>query len=249
MGRRTRGWRSAFGKRNRRARYRSEGARQKHAAGALLRRWIPLGAGRRQPSKDGLYRCHLARRRLESMATGRPPRGQVSGPPALFPDRTAWETWLAANHTTSDGLWLRLSKKGSPIQSVSYAEALDAALCYGWIDAQKKPESEHAWLQRFTPRRPKSIWSKVNREKAVALIKAGRMQPAGLPQVERARQDGRWDAAYDSPSSAEVPEDLLAALDRSPRAKAFFSTLDRANRYAILWRIQTTKKAETRARR
>jgi uncharacterized protein YdeI (YjbR/CyaY-like superfamily) len=157
--------------------------------------------------------------------------------------------WLAANHATSDGVWLRLAKKGSPIHSVSHAEALEAALCYGWIDAQKKPESDHAWLQRFTPRRPKSIWSKVNREKAVALIEAGRMQPAGLQQVERARQDGRWDAAYDSPSSAGVPEDLQAALDRNARAKAFFGTLDRANRYAILWRIQTAKKAETRARR
>jgi uncharacterized protein YdeI (YjbR/CyaY-like superfamily) len=167
----------------------------------------------------------------------------------LFPHQNAWIEWLAANHATSAGVWLRLAKKGSPIQSVSYAEALEAALCYGWIDAQKKPESEHAWLQRFTPRRPKSIWSKVNRDKATALIEAGRMQPAGLQQVERARQDGRWDAAYDSPGSAEVPDDLQAALDRNAQAKAFFRTLDRANRYAILWRVQTAKKAETRTRR
>ncbi|HUE22974.1 MAG TPA: YdeI/OmpD-associated family protein [Bryobacteraceae bacterium] len=144
---------------------------------------------------------------------------------------------------------MRLAKKGSAIQSVSYGEALEAALCYGWIDAQKKGESEHAWLQRFTPRRAKSIWSKVNREKAAALIKAGRMQPAGLHQVALARQDGRWDAAYDSPANAEVPDDLAAALARSAPAKEFFRTLDRANRYAILWRIQTAKKADTRARR
>lgn len=167
----------------------------------------------------------------------------------LFPHQKAWEAWLRANHAVSAGLWLRLAKKGSSIRSVSYAEALEAALCYGWIDAQKKGESENAWLQRFTPRRDRSIWSKVNRQKAVALIEASRMQPAGLEQVARAQKDGRWDAAYDSPGAAAVPEDLQAALDRSARAEAFFRTLDRANRYAILWRIQTARKAETRARR
>lgn len=167
----------------------------------------------------------------------------------LFRRQQDWQNWLEANHAASSGVWLRLAKKGSATQSVSYGEALEAALCYGWIDAQKKPESEHAWLQRFTPRRPKSIWSKVNREKAEALIKAGRMQPAGLEQVARAKQDGRWNAAYDSPAGAEVPDDFAAALNSNARAKAFFGTLDRANRYAILWRIQTAKKAETRARR
>jgi uncharacterized protein YdeI (YjbR/CyaY-like superfamily) len=167
----------------------------------------------------------------------------------LFRRQKDWQDWLGANHATSSGAWLRLAKKRSAIQSVSYREALEAALCFGWIDAQKKGESEQAWLQRFTPRRDKSIWSKVNRGKAAALIKAGRMQPAGLEQVERAKKDGRWGAAYDSPGSAEVPDDLQAALDRNPRAKAFFGALDRANRYAILWRIQTVKKAETRARR
>jgi len=167
----------------------------------------------------------------------------------LFANSQEWIAWLDESHATSSGVWLRLAKKGSPIQSVSYREALEAALCYGWIDAQKKRESEHAWLQRFTPRRNKSIWSKVNREKAVALIKAGRMQPTGLEQVESAKKDGRWEAAYDSPGNAEVPDDLQAALDRNARAKAFFRTLDRANRYAILFRIQTVKKAETRARR
>jgi uncharacterized protein YdeI (YjbR/CyaY-like superfamily) len=169
--------------------------------------------------------------------------------PLLFSDQAAWIAWLAANHKTSPGLWLRLAKKGCPTPSVSYGEALEAALCYGWIDAQKKGESEQIWLQRFTPRREKSIWSKVNREKAVALIKAGRMQPAGLEQVARAKKDGRWEAAYDSPRAAEVPDDLQAALDRNAQARAFFAALDRANRYAILWRVQTAKKAETRARR
>jgi len=167
----------------------------------------------------------------------------------LFPRQKDWEVWLRMHHASSSGVWLRLAKKGSAIQSVSYGEALEAALCYGWIDAQKKGESQQAWLQRFTPRRTKSIWSKVNREKAAALIEAGRMQAAGLDQVARAKQDGRWIAAYDSPANAEVPDDLSAALDRNARAKAFFHTLDRANRYAILWRIQTVKKAETRARR
>jgi len=182
------------------------------------------------------------------MAAGGAPSREVNTI-VLFAEQKDWTAWLDANHTASDGVWLRLAKKGSGIQSVSYAEALEAALCYGWIDAQKKGESEQAWLQRFTPRRSKSIWSKVNREKAAALIKVGRMQPAGIEQVERAKKDGRWDAAYDSPGSAEVPEDLQAALDRNARAKAFFATLDRANRYAILWRIQTVKKADTRARR
>jgi uncharacterized protein YdeI (YjbR/CyaY-like superfamily) len=189
------------------------------------------------------------------MADGR--RGSRRGCPwrskldpiILFHDQKAWLAWLESNHKISTGLWLRLAKKGATVQSVTYAEALEGALCYGWIDAQKKGESEHAWLQRFTSRRTKSIWSKVNREKATALIQARRMQPAGLEQVARAKKDGRWDAAYDSPGNAEVPDDLQAALDGNARAQAFFGTLDRANRYAILWRIQTVKKAETRARR
>jgi uncharacterized protein YdeI (YjbR/CyaY-like superfamily) len=146
-------------------------------------------------------------------------------------------------------VWVRLAKKGAVAASVSYMEALEAALCYGWIDAQKKADSGQAWLQRFTPRQAKSIWSKVNRQKALALIEAGRMQPAGFEQVERAKKDGRWDAAYDSPASATVPGDFQAALDLNPRAKEFFATLERRNTYAILFRIQTVKRAETRARR
>jgi uncharacterized protein YdeI (YjbR/CyaY-like superfamily) len=167
----------------------------------------------------------------------------------LFKRQEDWEAWLAAHGTSSGGVWLRLAKKGSPECSVSYAEALESALCYGWIDGQKKPESEQAWLQRFTPRRPKSIWSKINREKAIGLMAAGRMQPAGLEQVERARSDGRWEAAYDSPSKAAMPDDFAAALEQNAGAKAFFATLDRTNRYAVLWRIQTAKTGETRARR
>lgn len=170
-------------------------------------------------------------------------------PVMLFAGPKQWTAWLGKNHTMCSGVWLRIAKKGSAVKSITYAEALEAALCYGWIDAQKRPESDEAWLQRFTPRREKSIWSKINREKATALIAAGRMQPAGVAQVERAKQDGRWDAAYDSFSAAAVPEDLQAALDVNEPAREFFAGLDRANRYAVLWRIQTVKRAETRARK
>jgi uncharacterized protein YdeI (YjbR/CyaY-like superfamily) len=170
-------------------------------------------------------------------------------PICLFPHQEAWAAWLDKNHLISPGVWLRLAKKGTGAQSVSYGEALDVALCYGWIDGQKKGESESTWLQKFVPRARKSIWSKINRQKALALVKAGRMRPAGLEQIERAEEDGRWDAAYDSPAGATVPSDFQAALDCNPRAKAFFAALDRANRYAILFRIQTAKKSETRVKR
>ncbi len=166
-----------------------------------------------------------------------------------FERQQDWKAWLDANHAASSGVWLRLAKKASGAPSVSYAEALEAALCYGWIDGQKQSYDTDSWLQKFTPRGAKSIWSKVNRAKALALIERGQMKPAGLAAIERARQDGRWEAAYDSPSGATVPSDLQAALDRNGRAKAFFATLDRRNRYAILFRIQTAKRAETRARR
>jgi len=169
--------------------------------------------------------------------------------PFLFPRQKDWAAWLARNHDKSPGVWLRLAKKASGIQTVSYSEALDVALCHGWIDAQKKSESETTWLQRFTPRATKSIWSKINREKAIALIQSGRMKPAGLAQIERAKKDGRWEAAYDSPSAATASPDLQAALDRNPRAKAFYATLDSQNRYAVLFRIQTAKKPETRVKR
>lgn len=166
-----------------------------------------------------------------------------------FSDQKAWEKWLKTNHLTSSGIWMKLAKKASGTPSITYPEAIDAALCYGWIDGQKQSHSAEAWLQKFTPRGRRSIWSKINREKALALIENGRMQPAGLTEIERARQDGRWEQAYDSPQNAEMPPDLRAALNKNSRAKAFFATLEGRNRYAILWRVQTAKKAETRSKR
>jgi uncharacterized protein YdeI (YjbR/CyaY-like superfamily) len=170
-------------------------------------------------------------------------------PTLLFPKQKDWADWLRKNHAKSPGVWLKLAKKTSGSQSVSYAEALEIALCYGWIDGQKKSYDESFWLQKFTPRGAKSIWSKINKAKAGELIKSGRMKPAGLNAVERAKQDGRWDAAYDLPSASTVPTDFQARLNKSAKAKAFFATLNSANRYAILFRIQTAKKAETRARK
>jgi uncharacterized protein YdeI (YjbR/CyaY-like superfamily) len=167
----------------------------------------------------------------------------------LFAKPSDWEAWLAGNHGSSQEVWLRLGKKGSRTRSVTYAEALEVALCYGWIDGQKLAESEQAWLQRFLPRSARSIWSRINREKAQALIVRGRMQPAGHAAIDVAKKNGNWDAAYESPNAAAVPPDLQAALDANPQAREFFDALDRANRYAILFRIQTVKKPETRARK
>jgi len=167
----------------------------------------------------------------------------------LFATASAWESWLAKNHRTSPGLWLRLAKKGSDLRSVTYAEALEIALCYGWIDGQKRGESDQAWLQRFLPRSGKSIWSKINREKALALILSKRMKPAGHEAIDAAKKNGMWDSAYDSPKSAQVPADFQAALNASPRARDFFRALDSANRYAVLFRIQKHEQAETRARK
>ena len=167
----------------------------------------------------------------------------------LFKTRKHWAAWLDRNHRESTGLWLQFAKKSSGLQSVTYAEAVEVALCYGWIDGQKRPHDQETWLQRFVPRSARSVWSKINREKAAALIASGEMKPAGLAAIEQARLSGRWDAAYDSPRNAVVPTDFQTALDASPRAKAFFETLDKTNRYAILWRIQTVKKPETRVRK
>jgi uncharacterized protein YdeI (YjbR/CyaY-like superfamily) len=161
-----------------------------------------------------------------------------------------WKKWLDKNHAKSSGVWLRLAKKDSGLESVSRNEALDVALCYGWIDGQvKKDGDERTWLQKFTPRRSRSIWSKINREKVSALIESGEMQPAGHAEVERAKSDGRWEAAYDSPKSMAVPDDLRKALASNKKAKAFFEKLNSQNRFAILFRIHTAKKAETRDRR
>jgi uncharacterized protein YdeI (YjbR/CyaY-like superfamily) len=166
-----------------------------------------------------------------------------------FASQAALATWLAKNHGKSDGVWLKLAKKGARTPSVTYAEAVEVALAWGWIDGQKQALDDDWWLQKLTRRSAKSLWSKINCDKATALVAAGKMHPPGLAEVERAKRDGRWDAAYDSPSSSKVPDDLRAALDGNARAAAFFATIDATNRYAILWRIQTAKKPETRARR
>jgi len=166
-----------------------------------------------------------------------------------FAGKNKWADWLAEQHEKSAGVWLKLAKKDSGIPSVTYDEALDVALCYGWIDGQKKGFDDKYWLQKFTPRGPKSIWSKINTEKAERLIASGEMKPTGLKAIEAAKQDGRWDAAYSSQKNISVPDDFQAALDKNKKAKVFFVTLNSANRYAILFRIQTAKKAETRAKR
>ena len=170
-------------------------------------------------------------------------------PVMTFESTDAWDTWLAAHHTDSPGLWLKIAKKGAAGRTVSYSDALDVALCHGWIDGQKGRHDDDYWLQRFTPRKPGGNWSKINTELAAALIASGRMRPAGLREVERARADGRWEQAYESQSRVTVPEDLARALAANERARAFFATLDSANRYAILYRIGTAKKPETRAKR
>src|SRR2546430_6103957 len=170
-------------------------------------------------------------------------------PVMTFESTDAWDTWLAAHHTDSPGLWLKIAKKGAAGRTVSYSDALDVALCHGWIDGQKGRHDDEYWLQRFTPRKPGGNWSKINTERAAALIASGRMRPAGLREVERAQADGRWEQAYESQSRVTVPEDLARALAANERAGAFFATLDSANRYAILYRIGTAKKPETRAKR
>jgi uncharacterized protein YdeI (YjbR/CyaY-like superfamily) len=173
-----------------------------------------------------------------------------NGLPILsFASQGDWETWLDEHHRTSKGLWLKIAKKGSGIDSVDYAEALDVALCHGWIDGQKGALDDTFWLQKFTPRGPRSKWSKINVDKALALIDAKRMKPAGLAAIEQARSDGRWEQAYASQSKATVPEDLQRELDKNPEAAKFFATLNSVNRYAVLYRIHEAKKPETRARR
>jgi uncharacterized protein YdeI (YjbR/CyaY-like superfamily) len=170
-------------------------------------------------------------------------------PVLTFETAAEWEHWLSKNGGTSAGAWLQISKKDSGLQSLTYAEALDEALCYGWIDGQKKSNDARSWLQKFTPRTTKSGWSKKNTEHVERLIKAGKMKKAGLAVVQAAKKDGRWKAAYDSPSNAKIPEDFLKALARDKKAHAFFDSLNRANLYAITYRLQTAKKPETREKR
>jgi uncharacterized protein YdeI (YjbR/CyaY-like superfamily) len=199
-----------------------------------------------------------ARRRtaaVKAPASGVNPRrakiAKASGvPPTLaFPHERAWTAWLASNHASSPGVWIKLARKGSVTPSITYAEALEVALAWGWIDGQRRGLDQGFYLQKFTRRAARSIWSKINREKALALISAGRMKPSGLAEVERARRDGRWEAAYDAQSKASVPADLAAALAAKPRAAAFFAGLDAKNRFAVLFRVHGAKKPETRARR
>jgi len=170
-------------------------------------------------------------------------------PVLVFEDAAAWDAWLAGNHESSGGVQLKIAKKGTGIASVAYPEVLDVAISYGWIDGVRKSLDETHFLQRFVPRRPRSRWSKINREKAESLIATGRMKPAGLREVELAKGDGRWDAAYEGQRAATVPGDLQAALDANPAAREFFTTLNSQNRYAVLYRVQEAKRPETRARR
>jgi uncharacterized protein YdeI (YjbR/CyaY-like superfamily) len=170
-------------------------------------------------------------------------------PKLAFESPAAWEAWLEDNHATSDGVWVKIAKKGSGIESVRYPEVLDLALCFGWIDAVRRALDDHYFLQRFTPRRARSRWSKINRDKVGRMTAEGTMRPAGLAEVERAKADGRWDAAYAGQATITVPDDLQAELDTRPAAKAFFESLSSQNRYAILYRLQDAKRPETRARR
>jgi uncharacterized protein YdeI (YjbR/CyaY-like superfamily) len=174
---------------------------------------------------------------------------QIEYPTRHFTDRKAWAEWLEQHHASERGVWLRLAKAASDLSSVTYDEAVEVALCYGWIDGQAKRHDADSWLQKFTPRGPRSVWSKRNRDRAERLIANGEVRAAGLEAIEAARADGRWERAYDSPRSAAVPEDLQSALDGSPEAKSFFETLKSAQRYVILHRVQTAVKPETRARR
>jgi uncharacterized protein YdeI (YjbR/CyaY-like superfamily) len=164
-------------------------------------------------------------------------------------DQQAWRAWLEANNADQPGAWLKLAKKGAPTASVSYAEALEEAICFGWIDGQVRRFDEHFYLQRFTPRRSKSKWSQINRESAARLLAEGRIRPSGLAQIEAAKADGRWESAYPGQSEATVPENFQRALDRDPKAKSFFETLTGSSRYAFLYRLHNVRKPESRAKR
>lgn len=166
-----------------------------------------------------------------------------------FPTQAKFRAWLDKNHAKAPEIWVKLAKKGSGIKSVNYQEAVEVALCYGWIDGLARKLDEDFYGQRFTPRRAKSKWSKINRTKVEQLIKDGKMKPAGLAEIERAKADGRWDAAYDSPSTMDVPDDLRLELEKKPRARRFFETLNKSNRFAVLYQIHDAKRPETRARR
>lgn len=166
-----------------------------------------------------------------------------------FASQDAWEQWLDTYHERSQGIWVKIAKKDSAVTTVSYSEALEVALCYGWIDGQKKSYDQDRWLQKFTPRRPKSVWSKVNVDKVMQLIASGRMKPSGMKEVNATKKDGRWESAYESQRGFTIPDDLQVALEKNEQAKSFFETLNRQNQYAICYRIQAAKKPETRKAR
>lgn len=170
-------------------------------------------------------------------------------PTKPFASQEKWREWLEKNHSTSDGVWLKIFKKDSGRRTVTHAEALDEALCFGWIDGQRNIYDEISFLQKFTPRRPRSIWSKRNQEHVARLIKEDRMTPAGLKEIEAAKNDGRWERAYDSPKNMEVPADFLKELKKNKKAYDFFQTLNKTNKFAIAFRLHTAKKPETRERR
>lgn len=167
----------------------------------------------------------------------------------FFENQQVWHEWLAKNQVTSDGVWIKFAKKASGIPTLVYAEALDEALCYGWIDGMVKSIDETYYMQRFTPRRPRSMWSKRNIDKVAVLITEGRMQPAGQAQIDAAKMDGRWDQAYDSPKNMQMSADFSAALAKNKKAEAFYKTLNKTDSFTFLWRIQTAKKPETRLSR
>ena len=168
---------------------------------------------------------------------------------AGFPSAESWKKWLAKNHALSPGIWLRFFKKDSGVACVSYDDALDIALCYGWIDGQLKKYDDQSWLRKFTPRRPRSVWSKRNRQRAEQLINTRKMQTAGLQKINAAKENGSWAAAYDSLGRMTIPQDFLDELSKNKQAKIFFDTLSKANHYSIVWRLQTAKKPETRRKR
>ncbi len=192
----------------------------------------------------------LARIRVAAVLIHTPAMDPKPGEPVLlFQTAAAFERWLAKQHRSASVVWIKCAKKQTGIPSITWTEAVDVALCYGWIDGQAKSFDDRHFLQRYTPRRATSVWSKLNRERVARLVAAGRMQPAGLAEIERAKADGRWDAAYDSPKTATVPDDLVRALAKRPAAKAAYATLDATNRYAILHRLMTAKQPATRTRR
>ncbi len=174
---------------------------------------------------------------------------EAQAPVLSFSSAAQWEKWLAKNHSSSGGVWLKIGKKGAGKSSLSYSAALDVALCYGWIDGQKRAFDHEFWLQRFTRRGPKSGWSKINTKHAERLIQSKKMKVSGLRQIEEAKKDGRWHAAYDSARTANIPEDFLKLIERDKKAHAFFKTLDKTNLYSISYRLQTAKKPETREKR